>query len=751
MVEESARGQSRQEESQRRQGAQPGGAQVLDMHDLVVEKAACTTSRDVDVRIPARSLTVVTGPSGSGKSSLALDTIYAEGRRRFVESLSTYARQFLGNQDRPPYERMEGLGPAVAVEARAGAGHPRSTVATTTEIHDHLRVLWARAGEPRCPEHGQVLRGGDASALAKRVIEDASKAGEKAKGWLVVELLRGGQEGVSAGAELERRKESLVGKGYARVLVDGEEQRLDADLSGVAEGAHVDLVIDRLAFQAASKGRIAEAIEGAADWSGGRFAAVVQNGPRLEYSLGGACTECGFHWDGPMQPRHFSFNTLVGACPACTGLGEVIRCDANLLIDDPKLPLTEGAIGSKLARYLVKGKGYYEMVLRAVAKSHRINIDGKGFDQLNDAQKDLILYGKGSRAAYKVVLERSSTHANITEEFEAEWPGLCGQVDAWHKKSEDPGWTEVLETVMARKSCAVCEGERLAPGPRAVVVGKKRLPELLSITVEEAGAWLASLGLRKQLADTVAPVLGELRSRLSLLERVGLGYLTLDRTTRTLSGGEARRVRLSANLGSELVGVTYVLDEPTVGLHPRDVDKLTGALEELRNRGNTVIVVEHDPAVMRRADWIIDMGPGAGEHGGQVVAMGPPAEVEAHPDSKTGAYLRGDLPWEVGAIPPGGPPPPPWPPLCSGAARAPTLKSVDLDIPFSQITGICGPSGSGKSSLVLDTLVPALKGESPTGVGTRCAGCWAATCAFRSSTHRRSAVRRAASRRPTRA
>ena len=675
------------------------------------------------MRIPNRSLTVVTGPSGSGKSSLALDTIYSEGRRRFVESLSTYARQFLGNQDRPPYERMDGLGPAVAVESRSGAGHPRSTVATTTEIHDHLRVLWARAGEARCPLHGEVLQGGDPSQLAKRVIQDAEERSDKPKGWLVAELLPGGPDSPNAQEELASRKDSLIAKGYARVLVDGDEVKLDGPLDEVPVAARVDLVMDRLRFGTSAKARIAEAIEGAAEWNGGRFAAVIQGGERIEYSTLGACTQCGFAWTHAMEPRHFSFNTLVGACSACAGLGEVIQCDPEQLIDAPEQPLTDGAISGKLARYLTKGKGYYEMLLRTVARQHKVPIDTKPVEKYTEKQRDLILFGKGAKAEYKVVMDRQSAHTEIHEEFHSEWLGICGQVNAWHKKSEDPGWTEVLEQVMSRNVCRACDGERLAPGSRAVVVSGKRLPELLAMTVEDALAWLNKLRLRKALQEAVAPVLAELRSRLGLLDRVGLGYLTLDRTARTLSGGEARRVRLSANLGSELVGVTYVLDEPTVGLHPRDVDRLTGALEELRNRGNTVIVVEHDPAVMRRADWIVDLGPGAGEHGGRLVAMGPPEEIEACQESKTGEYLRGELDWSEGqASEEVVPRMAHWPPLRLRGARTHNLQNADLDVPFGKITGVCGPSGSGKSSLVIDTLVPALKGQPNEGRWDRVQG-----------------------------
>ncbi|MDF1837008.1 MAG: excinuclease ABC subunit UvrA, partial [Planctomycetota bacterium] len=606
--------------------------------------------------------------------------------------------------------------------ARGGAGHPRSTIATTTEIHDQLRVLWARAGTPRCPKHGEELKGGDASTIARSLLKDVAAISSAPKGWLVVPLVPGGPETPDSRKEIESSREALVAAGYARLLVDREEWKLDGSLDEIPVASKVDLVVDRLSFKDSSKSRLAEAIEGASEFAAGRFSVVLKDGERLEYSTQGACTQCGFEWAQGLEPRHFSFNTLVGACDHCAGLGEVVRCDAEMLVDRPEDPLLGGAdsaISGKLGRYLIKGKGYYEMLLRAVAKSHRVPLEKKAFQDLKDEHKELILYGTGAREQYKVKFVKTAAHSEVTEEFHSEWPGLCGQVDAWHKKSEDPGWTEVLETVMSRKTCLTCEGERLAPGPRAVIVGDQRLPEFLGKTVEDALAWVESLKVKKAMQEAIAPVLSELRSRLGLLDRVGLGYLTLDRTARTLSGGEARRVRLSANLGSELVGVTYVLDEPTVGLHPRDVDRLTGALEELRDRGNTVVVVEHDPAVMRRADWILDLGPGAGEEGGQLMAMGPPDEIEACQESSTGAYLRGelDLGGEGGEEDQGLRPVrmAQWPPLRLKGATTHNLKGVDLDVPFGKITGLCGPSGSGKSSLVLDTLVPALKGHAHEG------------------------------------
>ncbi|MCA9003061.1 MAG: hypothetical protein KDB61_14145, partial [Planctomycetes bacterium] len=402
--------------------------------------------------------------------------------------------------------------------------HPRSTIATTTEIHDHLRVLWARAGTPHCPEHGEELKGGDASSIARALLADVASEGKAPKGWLVVPLLKGGPDSADAQKEIGSSREALVAAGYARLLVDGEEWKLDGDLAAVPTAAREDLVVDRLSFTESSKARLAEAIEGASEFAAGRFSVVLKGGPRLEYSTHGSCTQCGFEWATGMEPRHFSFNTLVGACPTCSGLGEVVRCDAEMLVDRPEEILLGGAdsaISGKLGRYLIKGKGYYEMLLRAVAKSHKIPIEKKPFQDLKPEHKDLILYGKGARAEYKVSFERTAAHHEIHEEFTSEWVGLCGQVDAWHKKSEDPGWTEVLETVMSRKTCRGCEGERLAPGPRAVMVGDLRLPELLGLTVEEALAWVTKLKVKKSMQEAIAPVLGELRSRLGLLDRVG--------------------------------------------------------------------------------------------------------------------------------------------------------------------------------------------------------------------------------------
>ncbi|MFM7297135.1 MAG: excinuclease ABC subunit UvrA, partial [Planctomycetota bacterium] len=566
-------------------------------------------------------------------------------------------------------------------------------------------VLWARAGTPRCPKHGLELAKVDPARIARDVL----KRHGGAKGWIVAPM-RGPEDG---GETLDKeRLEKLVdawkSAGFVRLLVDGAEVRLDGKLPKLGANARVDLVIDRLGFSTDSRARIAEAAEQAAAQAHGRVSVVVAAGPRLEYSTQGACPECGHRLEHRLDPRHFSFNTHAGACPECDGLGSSSRCDAAKLVVHEDRSLLEDALHPKFARYLVKGKGYYEHLFLTVARTHKIKVE-LAFGNLTQSQQDLLLHGKGAKPRYEVKIERESTNAEIQERFTADWPGLCGHIDAWHRKTEDAEWATLLEQVMTTVTCPTCEGERLMPDARHAVVAGVRLPEMARWSVSRSLEWLRKLALPAATREGVEQVVGELVSRLSLLERVGLGYLTLDRPTHTLSGGEARRVRLSANLGSQLVGVCYVLDEPTVGLHPADVEKLTGALLELRTGGNSVLVVEHDESLMRRADWIVDMGPGAGRLGGKVVASCTPGEIESHPSSLTGAALRGELAparnlertkeREKRAK------------IRLTGASGNNLKGVDFEARFGAINGVCGPSGSGKSTLVLDTLVPALKGE----------------------------------------
>ena len=690
--------------------------EVAPSDSLRVEGARTHNLDDVDVTLPRNALTVVTGPSGSGKSSLALDTIHATGKQRFVESLSTYARQFLAARDRAPVERIVGLGPSVAVEARTSSGHPRSTVATTTEIHDHLRVLWARAGTRRCPDHGQELVRSDAGGVAGRIL----KAIDGEKGWVVAPVFGPGAEVPDdLAAAFEGRLEAWRTAGFVRVLLDDQEVRLEAATRPPQGTERVDLVIDRLTFERAARGRIAEAVEQAESVSGGRVSVLTrarkgQSAQRLEFSTRGACTECGFRLAEELEPRHFSFNTHAGACPGCDGLGERWQCAPELLVDGPELPLVANgsgvktAIGGKLGRYLTKGKGYYEHLLRTVARKHRIDLQ-KPFGKLSEKARELLLHGRGAKASYTVEIDRESELYEMHESFSSDWPGLCGHVDAWHAKAEDPEWRGILERYMARQRCETCSGERLAPGPRSVTLGRKRLPEVLALSVTDGLSWLERLRLPAARREAVEPVLEELLGRLRLLDEVGLGYVTLDRPVSTLSGGEARRVRLSASLGSQLVGVCYVLDEPTVGLHPRDVDRLTDALLALRDGGNTVIVVEHDESLMRKADHLVDMGPGAGRLGGRVVASAPPAEVEAEGDSVTAQALRGEL--RLAPAEPASNGKSSRERLALRGARLHNLKGVAFEANFGELTGVCGPSGSGKSTLIMDCLVPALRGE----------------------------------------
>jgi excinuclease ABC subunit A len=413
--------------------------------DRVVD-ATTHNLNHVTVEMPRDALVVVTGPSGSGKSSLALDTIYTEGRRRFVESLSTYARQFLGNRDKPPVDRIEGLGPSVAVEAGTSRGHPRSTVATTTEIHDHLRVLWARAGTPRCPTHGLELAKVDPARIARDVLKKHSGA----RGWVVAPL--GGPGGVESDDPAQlvtARLDAWKAAGFVRLLIDGAEVRLDAKLPKIGPESRVDVVIDRLGFASESRARLAEAAEGAAAMAQGRVSVVVSGGARLEYSTQGACPTCGHRLAHRLDPRHFSFNTHAGACPDCDGLGATSRCDAAKLIVDPSLPLQEGALHPKFARYLVKGKGYYEHLFLEVARQHKVRVE-LAWANLPKAHQELVLHGKGAKAKYEVTIEKESTNAEITERFTSDWTGLCGHIDAWHKKTEDAEWATLLEQVMTR-------------------------------------------------------------------------------------------------------------------------------------------------------------------------------------------------------------------------------------------------------------------------------------------------------------
>jgi excinuclease ABC subunit A len=667
----------------------------------------------VDCDVPLGQFTVVTGPSGSGKSSLAFDTIFQEGQRRFLESMSTYARRFLGRMDRAPVDRLDGLGPAIAIDQKRTSRSPRSTVATTTEIHDYLRLLYARIGRHHCPTHGHELiawspskaaadlveewQGRRAHVLAPIVIpDDVRQAPKKLRGWL---------DGLRA--EWQQN-------GFLRALVDGAELRLDGDWP--AAPREVLLVIDRTTLS--DRARLADAVEQAqqaAHTHGGPAAAVVQladgeeAGQRHWYRADQGCHLCDYRAPVDVHPRWFSFNHHSAACTSCLGLGDVVVCAEDLLVNHPDKPVFGGAIKHQGAAFsfLTGREGWYAEVAAVVAERH-------GFDLSLPWQKQpakvrqLLLRGCGDER-FEVSFRKVEKGRRREWRMQVPWKGLARQVEEWfHTKEAEHAGDDRFRAVMRSQSCPDCHGERLQPGPRHVQVGSVRLPELLARTVDDAAAVVDGLQLDATQRRIAEDVLKELRHRLSFLRSTGLGYLTLERSAATLSGGEAQRIRLATQLGNKLVGVLYVLDEPTVGLHPRDTERLLRTLLELRDLGNTVIAVEHDETMVRAADHVLDLGPGAGTRGGRIVAAGAPAAVAAA-DTLTGAWLRGELPVRAAAErrEPAGHVP-------LRGVTVHNLRGLDVDLPLGCFVAVTGVSGSGKSSLVMDALVPSLQDGSAT-------------------------------------
>jgi excinuclease ABC subunit A len=670
---------------------------------IAVRGARTHNLQAVDVDVPLGAFTVVTGPSGSGKSSLAFDTIFQEGQRRFLESMSTYARRFLGRMDRAPCDRIDGLGPAIAIDQQRTGRSPRSTVATTTEIHDYLRLLFARVGRPHCPTHGQELAAWSPSKAAARCIGEWS--GRRA---YVLAPIR------VPDAAAPGWLDALVGEwrtaGRVRALVDGVERRI-GEAWPTPSPRELFLVLDRVTLN--DRARLADAIEqaqAAAATHGGAAAAVVQlvdgadAGARHWFRASAGCHLCGYEAPTEIQPRWFSFNHHSGACPSCLGLGQVVRCAEDLLVNHPEKPAFRGAIQHPGAAFtfLTSRDGYFAEVAQVLAERNGFDLE-RPWRELPPAARQLLLRGAGGDR-FEVVFHKRDAGSQREWRMQVAWKGLARQVEEWYLgKDGDAAGDTRFAAVMERQACPECAGERLLPGPRAVRVGGVRLPELLADTVDAAATRLAALRLSATEQRIAHDVLKELRNRLTFLRDTGLGYLTLDRSAATLSGGEAQRIRLATQLGNRLVGVLYVLDEPTVGLHPRDTERLLRTLIGLRDLGNTVLAVEHDEVMVRAADYVVDMGPGAGVRGGRVVASGAPAAIAAA-DTATGRWLRGELAMPIRAErrqP-------------AGHARlrgvaVHNLQHVDVDVPLGVFTAVTGVSGSGKSSLVMDALVPALR------------------------------------------
>ncbi|MHC4846704.1 MAG: ATP-binding cassette domain-containing protein, partial [Planctomycetota bacterium] len=576
--------------------------------DLRVRGASLHNLQHVDVTVPHGKLTVVTGPSGSGKTSLAFDTIFAEGQRRFVESLSTYARRFLERMDRPPVDGIDGLAPAIAIDQKTASRNPRSTVATTTEVHDYLRILYARVGKPHCWTCGRELRAWSPTLAARDLVArlPGARVLVTAPLWSADHSHR---TALSTPEELPELVPELRKDGFLRVLIDGSEARLDALPDRIARRS-VELVIDRTTVDARRRTRLADALAQAQQRGLGLARVVPADGkpkPKaIDYEARAACARCGNALPGDLTPRMFSFNSHAGACETCEGLGQLRVASEARLIDRPGQPLLDGAMTSRVGRFLVRPDGGHAHVIRRLAERFGVDLR-QAWSRLPSAFRDAVLRGRGVRGTVAVSHHRASAGRTRQVEREVEWDGMLAIVEGWWRGADSDGWWgSALDALLEVGPCPACKGGRLQPASLATTVGDRGLREVSAMTVEDAHAFFKSLTLDAHRARIAKDVLREILNRLAFLEQVGLGYLSLDRAASTLSGGEAQRIRLASQLGNRLVGVLYVLDEPSIGLHPRDQDQLLGTLRELRDLGNTIIVVEHDTATIRAADHVLD-------------------------------------------------------------------------------------------------------------------------------------------------
>ncbi len=665
----------------------PADAILLRMDRIIVRGAHEHNLKDVTVELPRGKFIVITGVSGSGKSTLAFDTIYAEGQRRYVESLSSYARQFLGIMEKPDVESIEGLSPAISIDQKTTSHNPRSTVGTVTEVHDYLRLLFSRVGTAYCPECGKPIERQSASEITGRLF----KQPEGTKAILMAPVVRGRK------GEYRKLFQQLQKDGFARVRVDGVIQTLEeaAKLKLEKYEKHdVDLVIDRVVLKTEERTRIAESVELALIRGEGLLRVFYPDTNQEEmYSEKFACPEHGSVLE-ELEPRIFSFNAPYGACPDCSGLGYRQEFDPSLVIN-PDLSLAEGAV-VPWAKGRDSGRSYLWDRLRALAE--HLGFDLKDpFGRLSKDVQDAVLFGLPE--PFEVVFRRQGRE---TMRFSVTYEGVIPWLEKRYQETESEGLREALEAYMSLKPCPSCLGTRYKREVLSVRVADCNIAEASALPVREALAFFEELKgkLDPFRAQVAKPILREVADRLGFLVDVGLDYLTLDRAATTLSGGEAQRIRLATQVGSGLTGVLYVLDEPSIGLHPRDNQRLIQTLKKLRDLGNTLIVVEHDEETMREADWIVDMGPGAGIHGGNVVAEGPLKAILEHPDSLTGAYLRREkhIPVPASRRKGNGK----W--LLVKGAREHNLKNIDLKIPLGKFVAIAGPSGSGKSTLIHDIL-----------------------------------------------
>ena len=659
--------------------------------NIIVKGARANNLKNIDVTIPRDKLVVMTGVSGSGKSSLAFDTIYAEGQRRYVESLSSYARMFLGQMDKPDVDYIEGLSPAISIDQKTTSKNPRSTVGTVTEIYDYLRLLWARAGTPHCPNCGKEIR----QQTIDQIIDQVLALPEGTRIQVMAPVIRGKK------GEHAKVFEDAKRSGYVRARVDGSLYELDEEIKLEKNKKHsIEIIVDRLIIRPDIRQRLTDSVETAAKLSGGLVIVnLLREEKDLSFSQNYACEDCGISME-ELTPRMFSFNNPFGACPTCTGLGNQLKADPALMIQDGGKSILDGAIQAS-GWNNIRGDGISRMYFDALSKKYKFSLT-EPWNSLSDEAKNIILYGtKGE--TLELHYDQPRGKGVLKQAFE----GICNNIERRYKETQSDASRKELEELMSECPCPDCQGRRLRKESLAVTVGEKNIYEFTTLSVEDALVWMDGLTLTEQQMLIADRILKEIRSRLGFLKSVGLGYLTLARSAGTLSGGESQRIRLATQIGSSLMGVLYILDEPSIGLHQRDNDKLLATLKNLRDLGNSLIVVEHDEDTMRSADYLIDIGPGAGVHGGQVVAAGTPAEVMANPDSLTGQYLSGKKKIEVPAVrrPGNGKV------LKVIGASENNLRHIDVEFPLGTFTVVTGVSGSGKSSLVNEVLFKRLGAE----------------------------------------
>ncbi len=648
--------------------------------EIFIKGARENNLKNIDVTIPRDKLVVLTGLSGSGKSSLAFDTIYAEGQRRYVESLSSYARMFLGQMDKPDVDYIDGLSPAISIDQKTTSKNPRSTVGTVTEIYDYMRLLWARIGVPHCPKCGKEIR----QQTIDQIIDQIMALPEGTRIQVMAPVVRGRKGEHTKVLEDARRS------GYVRARIDGEMHELDEEIKLSKTYKHqIDIVVDRLIVRADIATRLTDSVETASNLTGGLVTVnLLKEGQDLSFSQNYACEDCGVSIE-ELAPRLFSFNSPFGACPTCMGLGMQLKVDPTLVIPDESKSILDGAVVAT-GWNSIRSDGISRMYFDALSKRYNFSLRTP-YAQLSDEVKDIILYGtKGEKLTLEYDQPRGK--GTLHQAFE----GIANNLERRYVETQSDASKKEIESFMAACPCPACQGRRLRPEALAVTVGGLSIHDATTMPVDDEIAFFDGLTLTGNQQMIAAQILKEIGSRLRFLQSVGLSYLTLSRSSGTLSGGESQRIRLATQIGSSLMGVLYILDEPSIGLHQRDNDKLLDTLRRLRDLGNTLIVVEHDEDTMRAADWLIDIGPGAGALGGQVVSAGTPEQVMADPNSLTGQYLSGKKRIEV--------------PECRRAgngkwltvrgAKENNLKNIDVSVPLGTLTCVTGVSGSGKSSLV---------------------------------------------------